>query len=79
MKFDDKIFSTLTDEQKRLVEEAKTPDDLLKIAKETGYELSQEQLDHIAGGWDPDPFCTMDCEGVCQMYCPEFIPCFTNF
>ena len=38
MKFDDKIFSTLTDEQKRLVEEAKTPDDLQKIAKEAGYD-----------------------------------------
>ena len=30
---------------------AKTPEDMLAIAKEEGYELTDEQLDGIAGGW----------------------------
>ena len=31
---------------------AKTPEDMLAIAKEQGYELTDEQLDGVSGGWD---------------------------
>lgn len=43
---------------------ASTPEELLKIAREEGYELSDEDLEGIAGGgfW-----------GNCDD-CPEFVP-----
>ena len=31
---------------------AKTPEDILDLAREEGYELSDEQLDSVAGGWN---------------------------
>ena len=50
MDIDLKIFNILTDEQKKKVEAAQTPEELLALAKESGYELTQEQLDAVAGG-----------------------------
>ena len=44
------ILSTLTEEQKKRVEAAKSADELLAIAKETGQELSPDQLDEVSGG-----------------------------
>ena len=74
MNIDENIFSTLTDEQKKKVEAAQTPEELLAIAKETGYELSQEQLDAVSGGnvgWeDPCSHCNnyKGCHSVCIRY-----------
>ena len=67
MNIPEKILSTLTDEQKKKVEAAQSPKDLLDLAKETGYELSQEQLDAVAGGlqsWSGD-----DCPTQCYNDC----------
>ena len=50
MKIDESILSKLTDEQKKKVEAAQTPEELLALAKETGYELSPEQLEAVSGG-----------------------------
>lgn len=52
----EKILSSLTEEQKKKIETAKNPEELLAIARETGYELSEEQLKAMAGGW-----CPLDC------------------
>ena len=30
---------------------AKTPEELLSIAEETGYQLDKDQLESISGGW----------------------------
>lgn len=54
MKIPEDVLSKLTDEQKKRIEAAKTPEEYLAIAKETGYELSEEQLNAMAGGWCPD-------------------------
>jgi hypothetical protein len=54
MNIPENILSTLTDEQKKAVEAAQTPEELLALAKENGYELSPEQLEGAAGGWCPD-------------------------
>ena len=63
MNIPENILSTLTDEQKKKVETAKSPEELLAIAKEAGYELSQEQLEAVSGG--KDHWCS-DCkENVC--------------
>ena len=50
MHIPEKAFSTLTDEQKRKVEAAKTPEELLAIAKEGGYELTMEEINQVSGG-----------------------------
>ena len=59
MNIPESILSTLTDEQKKKIEAAQSPDELIAIAKEAGHELSQDQLDAIAGGWCDD--CGKDC------------------
>ena len=69
MNIDESILSKLTDEQKKKLETAQSPEDFLAIAKEAGYELSPEQLEAVAGGkWDP---CWKD---ICSQYepCPYF-------
>ena len=50
MNIDENTLSKLTDEQKKKVEAAKSPEELLSLAKESGYELSPEQLSQVAGG-----------------------------
>ena len=43
-------FEDLTPEQQKKARACKTPEDILALAKEEGYELSQEELDAVAGG-----------------------------
>ena len=50
MKIHENILNKLTDEQKKKVEAAQTKEELLALAKEAGYELSQEQVDELCGG-----------------------------
>jgi hypothetical protein len=44
------ILASLTDEQKKKAEAAQSPEELLSLAREFGYELSPEQLETAAGG-----------------------------
>ena len=55
MKLSEDLLSTMTDEQKEKIEAAQSAEELLAIAKETGYELSDEQLTSISGGGDWPP------------------------
>ena len=66
MNIPEHILSTLNDEQKKKVEAAQSPEELLALAKEAGYELSPEQLDSVAGG--DDWRCPKASE--CPNYCP---------
>ena len=50
MNIPENILNTLTDEQKKRIEAAQSPEELLAIAKETGYELSDDQLQALSGG-----------------------------
>ena len=43
-------ISNLTPEQIEKAKACKTPEELLALAKEEGYELSEEELEGIAGG-----------------------------
>lgn len=44
------IFEDLTPDQKERARNAKSPEEVLKLAKEAGYELSDEELKDISGG-----------------------------
>ena len=74
MNIPENILNTLTDEQKKKVETAQSPEELLAFAKEAGYELSQGQLEAISGGgWCVSDGTPPTCETVCQMeaLCPN--------
>ncbi|MDO4797029.1 MAG: Nif11-like leader peptide family natural product precursor [Coriobacteriales bacterium] len=61
MKFEDLKNPKLQEELKA----AKSPEELLALAKEEGYELSDETLEAISGGWCPG-HCGKD---TCAEYC----------
>ena len=50
MNIPENILNTLTDEQKKKVEAVQSPEELLSLAKEAGYELTPDQLENVAGG-----------------------------
>ena len=69
MNIHENILSSRTDEQKKRVETAKTPEELLALAKESGYELTPVQMESIAGGglW-------IKCPGHDPHTCPDRCP-----
>jgi hypothetical protein len=68
MNIDESILSKLTDEQKKKVEAAQTPEEFHAIMRESGQNLSQEQLEAISGG---ESGC-WDCMSLpCNNFCPH--------
>ena len=59
------IFEDLNPEQQDKARTCKTAEDVLALAKEEGYELSDEELAAVSGGvsWS------------CISDCPEHTPC----
>ena len=45
-------FSDLTPEQMEKARACESPEDILAMAKEEGYELSEDELDAVSGGGD---------------------------
>ncbi|MBR3313640.1 MAG: Nif11-like leader peptide family natural product precursor [Atopobiaceae bacterium] len=43
-------FDILSEEQKAKARACKTPEDMLALAREEGYELSEDELDAVSGG-----------------------------
>ena len=66
------IFNTLTDKQKKMAEAARSPEELLSIAKEAGQELTPDQLEAVSGGYGWDPGCPE--EGYCPQDGDDFRP-----
>lgn len=56
------IYEGLTDEQKQMAKECKTPEEMIALSSKLGITLSDEELDSISGGgaW------SNDCD-----YCPK--------
>ena len=50
-------FEDLTPEQQEKAKACKTPEDILALAREEGYELSEEELAGISVGWCPANIC----------------------
>ena len=68
-KDDEMDFKDLTEEQMAKARACKTPEEILELAKEEGYELSDEELDGVSGGW-----CLTDqkgCPDRCGCLCPR--------
>ena len=53
-------FEDLSEEQKAKARECKTPEELMEMAREEGYELSAEELEAINGGWFDGANCMKD-------------------
>lgn len=49
-------FKDLTPSQQEKVRTCETPKDLMALAKEEGYELTDDELAGISGGWDCQRF-----------------------
>ena len=71
MNIPENILSTLTDEQKKKAEAAQSPEELLALAKEAGYELTPDQLEAVAGG---SIWCGIHCssKNPCPDYCNTY-------
>ena len=60
-------FEDLTPEQMEKVKGCKTPEEILALAQDEGYELNDEELEGVSGGWDPIAPCGL--RGVCEPLC----------
>ena len=66
------MYDSLSDEQKERVKAASSPEDILRLAQDAGYELSEDQLEGIAGGasWGGcNPHCGT--KSVCDDHYPS--------
>ncbi|MBE6471130.1 MAG: Nif11-like leader peptide family natural product precursor [Coriobacteriaceae bacterium] len=50
-------FKDLSPELQEKAKSAKSPQELLEMAKAEGYELTDEELEGVAGGWCSDYVC----------------------
>ena len=63
-------FKDLSPELSEKVKACKTPEEIFEAAREEGYELSDEELDAIAGGGKWSNKCCPNCGHTGTMYCP---------
>lgn len=56
-------FDNIPTELAEKAKGCKTPEELLALAKEEGYELSDEQLQYVSGGWIGE--CNNHCHADC--------------
>ena len=56
-------FEDLTKEQQERAKACKTPEEVFALAKEVGYELSEDEIEAISGGDGWHPCYTFKCKG----------------
>ena len=56
-------FDELTPELREKAKTCKTPEEILALAKENGYELSDEELEGLSGGIS-NSWCNVICDRV---------------
>lgn len=56
----EEFYQGMTDDQKKRAQSITSPEEMLAFAREEGYELTDEQLEGVAGGWEGV------CFGVCE-------------
>ena len=59
-------YNNLSDEAKEKARACRTPEEILVLAKEEGFELSDEELEGIAGGSSWLEKCACDGRGFCS-------------
>ena len=64
-------FEDLTPEQQEKAKACKTPEDVLRLAQEEGYELSDDELNSVgaSGGWCATNL--QECPDRCGCLCPR--------
>ena len=62
-------FEDLTPEQQEKAKACKTPEDVLALAKEEGFALSDEELEAVSGGEEWVKRCN---DRTCSMYDPMY-------
>ncbi|MBO7674754.1 MAG: Nif11-like leader peptide family natural product precursor [Atopobiaceae bacterium] len=55
----------ISPELRAKAKECKSTEELLELARQEGYELSDEALENVSGGWGDDS----DCDGYCFLDC----------
>ena len=50
----EKWLENLTEEQRLMAKDCKSPEEFLKLAGAEGIDLTDEQMDSISGGWNKD-------------------------
>lgn len=62
-------FDELSKDLQEKIKACKTPEELQKLAKEEGYELSEEQLASLSAGWSsPDVDNCPPIKPECKIY-----------
>ena len=61
-------FEDLTPEQQEKAKACKTPEDVIALAKEIGYDLSEDELAALSGGVGLDPRGADACLMVCSSF-----------
>ena len=64
-------FEELSPEVQEKAKACKTPEEMLKLAKEEGYELSEEELEAIDGGMEWCSTLDKPCEQYVRRWCPK--------
>ena len=68
-------FEDLTPEQQEKAKACKTPEDVMALAKEIGYDLSEDELAALSGGNGLDP----QGDETCLMVCTNFNLCSNKY